>query len=136
MKSEPYSGPVSAMRNSAWLAAEDLDGIGEVEVTIESVYRHEDAVMEGGRIEKCMWALKFVGRDKQMILNATNRKALVASFSAKTSEWAGKKVKLYVADGIKKPGGRRGETTKGLRIRVPMTNRSISEAVAAEEAQQ
>jgi hypothetical protein len=52
-----------------------------------------------------------------MILNATNRKALSSAFGADTKKWLGQKVTLYVQDGIRKPGGKHGETCTGLRIR-------------------
>ena len=35
MNDKEYTGRSAAMRTSPWLAAEDLDGLGDVEVTIE-----------------------------------------------------------------------------------------------------
>ena len=119
MKSEPFTGTVSAMKTSVWLASEDLLGLPDAKVTIASVNKHEDVPMDGGRMEKKLFALGFQGREKQMILNATNRKTLSGAFGASTKNWIGKDVLLFAQDGIKKPGGRSGETCTGLRIRIP-----------------
>ena len=119
MKSEPFTGTVSAMKTSAWLASEDLLGLPDAKATIAGVHKHEDVPMDGGRKEPRLFAISFEGREKQMILNATNRKTLSGAFGASTKAWVGKTVLLYAQDGIKKPGGARGETCTGLRIRIP-----------------
>jgi hypothetical protein len=119
MKSEPFTGTVSAMKSSVWLASEDLLGLPDAKVTIASVNKHEDVPMDGGRIEKKLFAIGFEGRDKQMILNATNRKTLSGAFGASTKAWIGKSILLFAQDGIKKPGCRGGETCTGLRIKIP-----------------
>jgi hypothetical protein len=116
MNSKTFSGTVSQMRNSPWLASEDLLGLGEVEVKIESVHEHRNVKMDGGRTEPVIYALKYEGKDKQMILNATNRKALSHAFGAKTQGWIGQKVFLRAQPGIRKPGTK-NETCCGLRIR-------------------
>jgi hypothetical protein len=118
MSSEAFSGTVSQMRASPWLASEDLEGMGEVKATIEAVYKHTDVPMQDGRREKVLYSVKFAGKDKQMVLNATNRKALSHAYGARVSEWHGKTCTLFVQDGIRKPGGKSGETCKGLRIKV------------------
>lgn len=119
MKSEPFNGTVSAMKTSQWLASEDLLGLPDVKVTISGVHKHEDVPMDGGRKEPKLFAISFEGREKQMILNATNRKTLSGAFGAAVRNWIGKEVLLFAQDGIKKPGGARGETCTGLRIRIP-----------------
>ena len=118
MSSEEFNGTVSQMRTSPWLASEDLEGMGEVVLTIEAVYKNADVVMQEGRTVDLLYSVKFVGKDKQMVLNATNRKALSGAYGARISQWHGKQCAVFVADGIRKPG-KRGETCKGLRIRVP-----------------
>jgi hypothetical protein len=121
MKTTEYKGKVSGMKSSPWLASEDLLGISPQQVTIAGVYQHEDVPMDGGRKEKLLFAIAFERIQKQMILNATNRKALSRQFGADTKNWIGKQVMLTVQDGIRKPGGRAGETTTGLRIVDPTT---------------
>lgn len=118
MNSEEFQGRSSEMRiKNIWLASEDIMDAGDVEVEIEKVFLHKGADFEGGR-KQDVFALKFKGKQKQMILNATNRKRLVAIFgTTKTSDWIGKKVMLYVDKEVKKPGAP-NEKTCGLRIRV------------------
>ena len=116
MTAEVYTGTVSGMRTSPWLASEDLDGLGEVPVVIEAVYKHGDVTMQDGRKLKVMFALKFAGKDKEMVVNATNRKTLAAAFGANVKAWKGKSVLLYVQDGVKNPAG--GAPVKGLRIKI------------------
>jgi hypothetical protein len=131
MKSEIYTGTVSAMRTSPWLASEDLDGLGEVQAEIEAVYVHENAVMQDGRTQPRLFAIKFKSREKQMVLNATNRKTLVAAFG-QPAKWAGNKVGIYVQDGVKAVGGGK---TKGLRLRAKAPAKSMTEALIEEGAQ-
>lgn len=102
---------------SLWLASEDFLGVGDVSLTIEAVRRHTDVAMDAGRKEAELFAIHFKGSPKGMILNSTNRKSLSGAFGADTKKWIGQKVTLYVQDGIRKPGGKNGETTTGLRIR-------------------
>ena len=118
MKTTQYTGKVSGMKSSPWLASEDLLGISPQQVIISGIFQHEDVPMDGGRKEKLLFAVGFEKIQKQMILNATNRKSLSRQFGADTKAWIGKSVSLYVQDGIRKPGGKPGETTTGLRIGV------------------
>lgn len=110
-----YTGRTAAMRTSPWLASEDLDGLGDVEVIIEAVYSHKDAVMQDGRKQPKLFAVKFVGKERQLVLNATNRKTIVAEFGSDVKAWKDKKVKLYVKDGVRSPSG---GTTKGIRVKI------------------
>ena len=118
MESQPFDGTSPEMKKpSPWLASEDLLDRGPVAVEIEQVYRHRDAVFDDGRKET-VYALKFKDRQKQLILNATNRKRLVEMFgSTQVKTWIGKKIGLYVDPDVRKPGGARGETCCGIRIR-------------------
>jgi len=118
MKSTSFTGNSGEMRkDSPWLASEDIMDSGDVTVEIEAVFRHDDAAFDDGRKET-VWAIKFKGPEKQLVLNATNRKTLVAKFgTTKTPEWVGQSITLYVERGIRKPGGKRGETCCGIRIR-------------------
>jgi len=115
MSEEEYTGSVSDMKSSEWLASSDIIGLGDVQVTIESVIKSTDVKMDGGRTEKEIYSLKFVGKDKKMVLNATNRKTLAKMFSASVKKWKGQKVKLYVEDGVRNPKG--GSPVQGLRIK-------------------
>ena len=115
MNTTQYTGKVSGMKTSPWLASEDLLGIGSANVEIESVLKNENVAMDAGRVEAMLFSLAFKGMPKQMILNATNRRTLSAAFGADTKQWVGRKIEIYVQDGIRKPG-KGGGTTTGLRI--------------------
>lgn len=118
MKTEDFKGSVSSMKKSPWLSSEDLLGLRDgVNVDVESVHRHQNAVFDEGRIEAEVFSLKFKGKDKELVLNATNRKTMAKAYTSLTSNWIGKTVNIHVVDGVRKPGGKKGETTTGLRIR-------------------
>ena len=120
MSREEYTGGVSDMKDNPWLASEDIDGLGDIKVTIEGVFKNTDVMMDGGKKEAQLFSLKFVGKDKEMILNATNRKTLSAAFGANTKNWKNKEVILYVQGGVRNPKG--GEPVKGLRLRANTEN--------------
>lgn len=113
MKTIPFNGHVSEMRaDNIWLAAEDLDGRGDVPVTILEVKYNEQIEFEQGRKEN-KYSIKFKEAKKELILNATNRRMLVGLFGGMTEKWIGKKITLYIKDGIKAFGG----VTRGVRIK-------------------
>jgi hypothetical protein len=117
MSCEEFTGRSGEMRlNATWLASEDLLDVGEVTVTIEKVFKHIGAEFEEGR-KADVFALKFAGKEKQMILNATNRKRLVKLFdTTDTKKWVGKSITLYVDRNVRNPKG--GGKTNGLRVKV------------------
>jgi hypothetical protein len=49
-----------------------------------------------------------------MVLNATNRKALVLAYGVKVAAWAGKTIVLHAVDGVRSP---KGGTCMGIRIK-------------------
>lgn len=119
MSETPFTGRVSQMKPaSKFLGAEDLAGLGEVEMTIEGVYQFADEIMQDGK-KKDGFSLGFMKSTKRLIVNATNRKVLAMSFGADTAKWAGNKVKLFVQDGIRNPNG--GATVCGIRIKTHLT---------------
>ena len=112
---KPFTGKVSQMKTlSKFLASEDFIGLGEVEVTISGVYENQDEVMQDGK-KKSFHSIGFNDKPKRMVLNATNRKTLAAAFGADTVKWVGKKVHIFVKDGVRNPVG--GETVCGLRLK-------------------
>jgi hypothetical protein len=99
---------------SPWLAGEDLNGLGDVEVTIEDVLVYDEVAFEAGRKERDIPALKFAGKQKQLVLRAAvNRKTLVRKFGTDTKKWRGQKITLYFDPSVK----RGGETVGGIRIK-------------------
>jgi hypothetical protein len=112
-ETKQFSGHAALMRgDSPWLAGLDLMGRESVPVVIEAVYLHRGIKFEAGRKED-KYAVKFQGKEKQMILNATNRKSLVRMFGPNTADWAGKAIHIYYD-----PTVTRGkETVGGIRIK-------------------
>lgn len=108
---EVFDGRASQMRASPWLSAEDIMGLGDVEVEIENVFFYKDTEFDEGRKED-VYAVKFKGKKAQLVLNATNRKSLVARFTVDTKKWREQKIKLYVVT-----VNAFGKQAAGIRIR-------------------
>jgi hypothetical protein len=115
MSEKPYTGTVTGMKQaSKFLASEDLIGLGEVQVEIAGVFEHQGEKMQDGR-KTDLFSIAFKGKNKRMVLNATNRRTLAMAFGSDVNLWVGKKVILYVQGGVRNPAG--GEPVTGLRIR-------------------
>lgn len=109
--STAFNGLASEMRDSPWLASEDLDG--DVTLTIKQCHRYENVEFEAGRKKQRVFTLEFEKAKRQLVLNATNKKTLIKRFSNDTQKWKGKQITLYVL-----PGVRVGKEIKnGIRIR-------------------
>lgn len=112
-----FTGFANAMRQSPWLSCEDISAAGgRATVVIERTNEHEDIKMEEGRVLPKCYSVKFVGKDRELILNATNRRALVSAFGLRVKDWVGKTIILYVQDGVRSP---KGGKTSGIRISIP-----------------
>lgn len=111
--SEIFNGRSGEMRDSPWLASEDLIGLGEKTLTIKAVHRHKDVEFEAGRKKPVVYSVEFNSAKRQLVLNGTNRKAITRMYGPDVREWSGKPVTLYVQTGIKV--GR--ETKAGIRIK-------------------
>lgn len=129
---EPYTGPSGALKKpSPWLAAEDI-GNREVRVVIETAEIFKNVEFDQGRTEESVGALKFVGKEKRMILNSTNRKTLVNLYGMSAADWQNKPVTLYVDFKVRMMS----KTVAGLRIKAASDSQktvskpeSIAEAV-------
>lgn len=114
MSQTAFTGKVSQMKPDArWLASEDFIGLGEVEFEIAQIFTNVGETMQDGK-KKDFFSISFVKTNKQLVLNATNRKTLSNAFGAKVDKWIGQKVRLFAQEGVKAIGG--GVTT-GLRIK-------------------
>ncbi len=111
--SEIFDGRASQMRDSPWMASEDLDGIGEVTMKVARVHKHQDVEFEGGRKKPVVYSLEFEKAKRQLILNGTNRKSMQSKYGNDVKNWIGKEVTVYVQPGIRV--GR--ETKNGLRLK-------------------
>lgn len=136
MSEKPYTGNVTGMKQaSKFLASEDLIGAGEVQLEISGVYEHSGETMQDGR-KKDLFSIAFAKTPKRMVLNATNRRTLAMAFGKDVKDWVGKKVGVYVKDGIRNPAG--GEAVTGLRINAkpdPALLKARRESITGEGAQ-
>jgi len=115
--SEPFTGHTAAMRaENRWLGAEDIYGYGDVRVTITDVIRYQNVQFEDGRTKKEVFALRFKGKKKELILSPTKRRPLVLAWGTDVRNWIGKTIALFVDTDVRKPGTR-NEKTWGIRVR-------------------
>jgi hypothetical protein len=112
-KGEVFEGRTSEMKDSPWLASEDLMGLGDVPVTIEKCLKHKNVEFDKGRREDVVYTLVLKGKKKQLVLNSINRKTLVAKFGTNVKDWANQKVHLYVDENVRFAG----KTVCGIRIK-------------------
>lgn len=133
---EVYKGPCGIGRDSPWLTNEDIPHDRDVTATIEKVVVRRNLAMQGGREKRVALSLAFVGKDRELMLNATNRKVLAALFGANTGEWFGKRVYLYVEQDVRRPDGTRGPAVRIRAKRVPDDGARPASAVAAAPARE
>lgn len=121
-----YRGPSGIARDSVWLTNEDIPHDRDTVVTIESVQLRQNVKFQGGRTKPNALSLKFVGKSRELALNATNRKTLAALFQTnECAAWFGKRVALFVEQGVRRPDGTTGPA---VRIRA----KRIEQAAAAQ----
>lgn len=128
---EVYKGPCGIGRDSPWLTNEDLPHDREVTVQIESVRVRRNLEMQGGREKKVALSLKFAGKDRELMLNATNRKVLAALFGGNTGDWFGKRVVLYVEQDVRRPDGTRGPAVRIRAKRLPQDEAAATAAATS-----
>lgn len=116
-KAEEFHGAAGQMRDSEWLAAEDIRGFGDVKAVIENVYVSRNVEFEGGRKKPVVYSLAFVGKDRRLILNAARRKVLTKSRGTNVDNWVGCTVTMYVDETVKMGGKQVG----GIRFRSEVT---------------
>ena len=125
-----YTGPSGIARDSQWLTNEDIPHDKDTIVEIERVILHQSLTLQGGRQESNKLALQFVGKKRQLLLNATNRKTMNLLFNTnKTGEWWGKRIMLGVEQNVRRPDGSKGPA---VRIRA----KRVEQAKQAEQADQ
>jgi len=116
-KAEVFTGKTAAMRaENRWLGAEDIFGYGDVKVVIEAVMRYMGVKFEDGRVKDNIFALRFVGKKKEMILSPTKRRPIVKALGTDVRKWIGQTIQLYVDTDVRKPGTA-NEKTWGIRVR-------------------
>lgn len=111
-KGEEFEGRSGEMKASQWLAAEDIHG-QNVKVKVAACRKHKDVEFDKGRKEDTVFALEFKGKDKQLVLNSTNRKRMVELFGNNVKEWKDKEITLYVDENVRFAG----KKVCGIRIK-------------------
>lgn len=115
MSSEIFEGRSSEMKKETpWLAAEDIVGLGDITVEIIACYRHKDVEFGAGRKEPLVYSVEFKGKKKQLVLNSTNRQVLFNAFGSDTKKWKGQTVLLYVDPKVRLMG----KLVPGIRIKL------------------
>jgi hypothetical protein len=113
-KGEVFEGRSAEMKGETpWLASEDLMGLGDVKVKIIACHRYREVEFEAGRKEPTVYTLQFEGKQKQLVLNSTNRRKLVARFGPDVKSWKGQDIVLYVDTNVRMMG----KIVSGIRIR-------------------
>ena len=74
---------------------------------------HKKALPQQGGGTKTKFILSFTTVDKEMVLNATNKNALVDELGRNPADWIGAEVGLFT-----EPTNMGGKPTRGLRLRV------------------
>jgi len=118
METDTFAGRMSEMRDSPWLASEDLenpDGPGYIEtvLTVATVMEIRDAQFKGGRTKAKGYALKFREIERMLYLNGVNREKLKEMFGRKASDVVGQAITLYVNPRVKMAG----KTVPGIRVK-------------------
>lgn len=96
---EVYRGPAGLLKDSNFLTAETIPTDKDTIVQIENVQRFKDLKLGGGGrqdVKKSAGALKFAGKDRMLILNATNLRVMSALFGPDTGKWFGQWIALHV----------------------------------------
>ena len=85
-----------AGNESAYLKAEDIKGKNVKAVIKEVGIVHFEA--NGDKPAQDKGALKFEGREKGVVLNATNTKVLIAAYGKDSNKWVGREIGLTTKD--------------------------------------
>jgi hypothetical protein len=112
-KGEVFEGRSGEMKESPWLASEDLLGAGDQKVKILRCHKYKNVEFDGGRKEETVYALEFEGKKKQLVLNSTNRKSLVNLYGGNVKDWCDQEVTLWVDENVRFAGKR----VCGIRIK-------------------
>ena len=119
-----YVGPTGAIRDSNWLTNEDISHTEDTIVTIEDVMMRKGVKFQGGRTKERAYSLKFVGRKRELLVNATSKKLLnLLSGAANCGAWRGLTIALYVKPDVGLADGTVGPAVRlrAKRVTLPVT---------------
>lgn len=120
----PTEQDLDTLYGSKYLSAADV-GDRKIKTTILKI-RKEDLRADNGKTRK-KFVLLLEGVDKPMVLNATNKDALVDALGKVPASWVGASVGIYVDPNVLFAGKR----VKGLRLRVLLAPAKPKPAPAA-----
>lgn len=109
---EPYRGPPGIARDSVWLTNEDLPHDRDTVAVIEAILLRKKLTFQGGRDKANGLSAKFQGKQRELLLNATNRKVLAALYGPNTGDWYGRTIALFVEQDVRRPDGTRGPAVR------------------------
>jgi hypothetical protein len=130
----PTEADLDSCYGSKYLSAADL-GDQKIRSKIAKV-RKVGLQQQGGGPVRNKFVLSFASLDKEMVLNTTNKNALVEVLGRRPADWIGAEVGIYA-----EPTTFAGKPTKGLRLRVlnkpaarsaPQPAPSLAQRLAAE----
>lgn len=106
VQGDHYEGLASAYDDGRFVNYSTLCGLGDVEVQIKEVIAlgPEFKFQNGRQLGKKMLCLRFEKVEKVLRLNAGNLRVVQKQLGNKTSEWVGKKIKLYSDASVKFAG--------------------------------
>jgi hypothetical protein len=98
---KPWGGPSGIARDSVWLTQEDLPHDKDTILAVVQVNRRDNVKFQTGKPKAVMLSLVFrtdKGKvlDRELGLNATNRKVMSKLYGSKCAGWIGKRVALFV----------------------------------------
>ena len=137
-----YKGPCGIARESTWLTNEDIPHDRDTIVTIEKIRKRTNVKFQEGREKKVTISARFVGKERELLLNATHRATLAAlTRSKECGPWWGLTIALFVEQGVRRPDGTVGPAVRIRAKRIDpkpatsgqeLTAPSVDEAFEAE----
>lgn len=120
LNAKPLTGDERLPRDADYLGAIDFIGDTEPVLTISQLYNTEITLQKGKEKKKIITfkeeKVPGINEVRPLVLNRTNWKVLKRLFGDTTaSVLSGKRIQLYLKDGVRIPGT--NETGKGIRIR-------------------
>jgi hypothetical protein len=103
---QKFTGVAGRLRSTPWITFEMLSLDSDIVVEIEEVrYRKRVEFARPGTklkdVKSDVGSLKFKNVDRELVLNATNLRSLIAAYGSSTADWYGKKVALFVDTKVK-----------------------------------
>lgn len=119
----PTEDDLAQCYGSKYAGADDI-GNKKIRTRISKI-RKEMMQQQGGKPARAKFVVYFTTLEKPMVLNATNKNALVDKLGKNPADWIGAEVGLYT-----EPTQYGGKPTRGLRLRVLGPSKPAAKPVA------